>query len=80
VLGLMRPAHAADFLSGVLIGSEIASLPKRSRVILAAGPNLARRYRLAVGIMHPKASVTVVPAAEAAHAVVRGHVHLARDL
>jgi len=80
VLGLMRPAHAADFLSGVLIGSEIASLPKRGRVILAAGPNLARRYRLAVGIMHPKTSVTVIPAAEAAHAVVRGHVHLARDL
>jgi len=80
VLGIMRPAHAEDFLSGVLIGAEVASLPTRGRVIVAAGPNLARRYRLAIGIIHPKTNVMMIPAVEAAHAVVRGHVHLARDL
>jgi len=80
VLGIMRSEHAADFLSGVLIGSEVASLPARGKLILAAGPSLAHRYRLALGIIHPRKRVTVISPAEAARAVVRGHTHLARDL
>lgn len=80
VLGQMRPEHSGDFLSGVLIGSEIASLPKTERVIIAAGPNLARRYRLAADLLRAKRHTLMIPPSEAAQAVVRGHVYLSQNL
>lgn len=80
VLGHMRPEHGADFLSGVLIGSEMACLPAKGQIVIAAGRDLAKRYSLAARILLPRGRITVIPPAEAAGAVVRGHVHLASDL
>ncbi len=80
VLGHMHPEQSADFLSGVLIGSELACLPARGQIVIAACSDLARRYTLAARTLLPRGRITVIPPAEAAGAVARGHVHLASNL
>ncbi|MBP7142063.1 MAG: 2-dehydro-3-deoxygalactonokinase [Opitutaceae bacterium] len=80
VLGCMPPEESADFLSGVLIGSEIASLPRGVPIVLAAGPALARRYSLAVRLLFPKGEVFRIAPGEMARAVVRGHLLLGSSL
>ncbi len=80
VLGHLRPEQGADFLSGVLIGSEMICLPAKGPIVIAAGSDLARRYSLAARTLLPRGRITVIPPAEAAGAVVRGHVHLASAL
>lgn len=76
VLGRLRPAQAADFLSGALIAAELASLPRIGRVVLAAGPALAERYRLALRTMRRGRKITVVAPGRVKHAVVAGHARL----
>lgn len=80
VLGRLPAGQAPDFLSGVLIGAELAALPAGLPVVLAAGPALARRYRLALRELRPAARPVVIPPGELARAVVRGHLRLAADL
>lgn len=80
VLGRMPPEQSADFLSGVLIGSEIASLPRGVPIVLAVGPALARRYGLAVRTLHPRSKVFRIAPREMARALVRGHLKIASTL
>ena len=73
-LGLTGQLHAtvqADYLSGVLIGHEMAALSRRSQprpasVILCGEPDLCRRY--ALGLEHYDFAKSVI----AEHAAVRG--------
>lgn len=76
VLGRLPTAQAADFLSGVLIGAELATLPPTGRIVLAAGPHLASRYRLALHTLFPRREFTHLPPAEVSRAVVAGHARL----
>lgn len=76
VLDRLRPEHAADFLSGALIAAELASLPKTSRLVLAAGPVQALRYRLALRTLRPGRKFAVIAPRQVKHAVVAGHAHL----
>lgn len=80
VLGHMRPEQGADFLSGVLIGAELICLPPAGRIVISAGSDLAHRYALAARTLIARSRVTLIPRAEAAGAVVRGHLQLASDL
>lgn len=80
VLGYMPAEQSADFLSGALIGAEIASLPRDIPIVLAAAPTLARRYALAVQLLRPQGLLIRIAPAEVAHAVVRGHLQLASGL
>ncbi|MCW5549279.1 MAG: 2-dehydro-3-deoxygalactonokinase [Opitutaceae bacterium] len=80
VLGLLRPEHGADFLSGVLIGAEIAALPSTGKTMLAAAPNLASRYTMALRTLRPGEDIAVIPPEAMARAVITGHIHLASML
>lgn len=77
VLGCMPPEQSADFLSGVLIGTEIANLPRGVPIVLAVGPALAHRYSLALRTLHPGGKVVRIAPREMARALVRGHLKLA---
>lgn len=80
-LGLLQPAHGADFLSGVLIGFEVAALPAATGIVLASGATLARRYALALRELRPPAgSLTIIPPPELARALVAGHARFLPDL
>jgi 2-dehydro-3-deoxygalactonokinase len=74
VLGHLAAEHSRAFLSGVLIGAEIATLPKASagRIVLAAADSLVRQYALALGELAPGAAVVQISPADLATAVVMG--------
>jgi len=80
VLGLMPREHTADFLSGVLIGSEIVCLPSGVPVVLGAGPALAPRYRLALRTIRRRESFIPIEPREMAQALIRGHLQLSTGL
>jgi 2-dehydro-3-deoxygalactonokinase len=75
VLGQLPAAGGASFLSGVLIGSEVAHFNplERSRVALAAGGELATRYRVAFAELHPTLVITEIDPAAVAQAPVIAH-------
>jgi 2-dehydro-3-deoxygalactonokinase len=75
VLQNMLPSVNRWFLSGLLVGSEIAELAARETatpILLAAAKPLNAAYRLAFEILGLK-NLTVVPLEEMALASVRGH-------
>lgn len=75
VLGSLPASHSRAFLSGALIGAELSTLcgdPARP-LMLAAGPDLAREYALALRELLPDSRVTEIAPAELAAAVVAGH-------
>lgn len=78
VLGQLAAKHSQTFLSGVLIGAEIAALTQAPacHIVLAAGESLARQYALALGEMLPGASLETMAPAELALAMVRGHAKI----
>ncbi len=78
VLGHLAASHSQAFLSGVLIGAEVAALVGRpaGHIVLAAGEALARQYVLALGELLPDASVEQVAPAELALAMVRGQAKI----
>jgi 2-keto-3-deoxy-galactonokinase len=64
------------FLSGLLVGSEIADLAARESatpILLAAAEPLNAAYRLAFEILSLKKNLTIVPPEEMSLASVRGH-------
>ena len=75
VLGSLPASHSRAFLSGALIGAEVSALcgdPARP-LVLAAGPDLAREYALALRELLPDSHLTEIAPAELASAVVAGH-------
>ena len=75
VLGQLAAEHSRAFLSGVLIGAELATLtgaPAR-KIVLAAGDPFARQYALALSELSPDAAVVQIPPVDVAAAVVMGH-------
>jgi len=75
VLGALPASHSRAFLSGTLIGAELLTLcgsPKRP-LVLAAGPDFAREYALALRELLPNSAFTEIAPAELAAAVVAGH-------
>ncbi len=78
VLGLMPATHDRAFLSGVLIGSEVATLIEApaSRIVLAAGGPLAGHYINALRDLLPQSPLVHIPPAEVATANIAGHAKL----
>lgn len=75
LLGHLASKHSRAFLSGVLIGAEVAALAgaPTEQIVLAAGDQLARQYALALGALLPDAVVVQIPPADLAMATVLGH-------
>jgi 2-dehydro-3-deoxygalactonokinase len=75
VLGHMAAKHSRAFLSGVLIGAEIATLAKTDPgcIVLAAGEQLASQYALALSELLPNIVVVQISPTELAAATVWGH-------
>jgi 2-keto-3-deoxy-galactonokinase len=79
LMGEMEPEALPDYLSGILIGVEVASVmgtfaSDLSRLILLIGDDdLCRRYRWALE------SVGIEPVRAGEDATVRGHVRIARE-
>jgi len=76
VLQNVPPSVNRWFLSGLLVGSEIANLAARESatpILLAAAEPLNAAYRLAFEILGLKKNLTIVPPEEMALASVRGH-------
>ena len=78
VLGHLAAKHSRAFLSGVLIGAEVAALAVATtgQIVLAAGDSLASQYLLALGELLPHAIVVQIPPAELAAATVMGHARI----
>lgn len=78
VLGHLAAKQSRAFLSGVLIGAEVAALAVTAtgRIVLAAGDSLASQYLLALGELLPHAVVVQIPPAELAAATVMGHARI----
>ena len=78
VLGHLAAKHSRSFLSGTLIGAEIAALAGASadQIVLAASGQLAGQYVLALGELLPKTVVVQIPAPELAAAIVAGHARI----
>jgi len=74
VLGHLAAEHSRAFLSGVLIGAEVATLTgaPTGKIVLAAGESFARQYALALSELAPGAAVVQIPPADLATAVVMG--------
>lgn len=69
--GRLPTSGAGDYLSGLLIGAEIAAQPaerRRDRVVVVGAADLARRYELALAA----AGFTTVEIADATEATARG--------
>jgi 2-dehydro-3-deoxygalactonokinase len=68
--GLLPPASTADYLSGILIGAEIAAQDRQADepITLVGPPDLNARYGIALGI----AGITDVLAIDANTATARG--------
>lgn len=81
VLQNVSPAINRWFLSGLLIGAEVADLAVREvnlPLLLAAVEPLSTAYQLAFGSLGLLSRVTLLPPAEVAAASVRGHWVLLR--
>lgn len=78
VLGHLPAKHSRAFLSGVLIGAEIAPLAgvDARNIVLAAGDRLAAQYALALRELVPSAQVVQVSPADLAAATVAGHARI----
>jgi 2-dehydro-3-deoxygalactonokinase len=78
VLGHLAAKHSRAFLSGVLIGAEIAALARSDagHIVLAAGDQLASQYALALGELLPGTAVTQIPVTDLAVATVSGHARI----
>lgn len=74
VLGHLAVEHSRAFLSGVLIGAEVATLngAAAGQIVLAAADSFARQYALALGELSPDAVVVQISPADLATAVVIG--------
>lgn len=74
VLGHLAAEHSRAFLSGVLIGAEVATLngAAAGQIVLAAADSFARQYALALGELSPDAVVVQISPADLATAVVMG--------
>ncbi len=71
------PASNAAFLSGLLIGAELASLdrwPRSIPVILAAGPRLAAPYQSAINSLGFADRLRTVPAEQVGRLSLLGHI------
>lgn len=72
VLDRLEGFHAKSFLSGLLIGAELASLQKSSQSILFSNPGIGRLYALAasrLGIL-----LEVMPPEVVNQALIEGHL------
>jgi 2-dehydro-3-deoxygalactonokinase len=82
MLQRLAAEHSRSFLSGVLIGAELAAaldhMPHR-QVVVAAGPQLTAPYQRALTVLGGSRAC-VIPPAEVAQAVVRGHGEFLRTL
>lgn len=78
VLGHMAAEHCRAFLSGVLIGAELATLTEApaGKIVLAASDPFARQYALALGELSPDAVVVQIPPADLVAAVVMGQARI----
>jgi 2-dehydro-3-deoxygalactonokinase len=78
VLGHLDARHSRAFLSGVLVGAEIATLAGMPavRIVLAAPVPLARPYAMALRDLLPDAAVLQIPPAELAAATVAGQTRI----
>jgi len=78
VLGQLAARHSCAFLSGALIGAEVAALTgaSSSHIVLAAGEQLSRQYAIALGELRPGATVVKIPPADLAVAIVKGHARI----
>lgn len=78
ILGTLTAAGSASFLSGILIASEILSLPAEDSrpVLLAVGDSFAEKYRAAFSLLRPKRVLHIVPARRLAETTVRAHALL----
>ncbi len=78
VLGQLAAEHSRGFLSGVLIGAEVATLTGAStgKILLAATDSVAHQYALALGELSPDAVVVQIPPADLATAVVLGQARI----
>jgi 2-dehydro-3-deoxygalactonokinase len=78
VLGQFAPKHSRAFLSGVLIGAEIAALAETqaTRIVLAADAPLAGQYALALEEILPAVTLVPIPPAEVVAATRRGHAQI----
>lgn len=78
VLGQLASRHSRAFLSGVLIGAEVAALVSVApgRIVLAAAEQLAREYALALDAILPDAAVVTISPADLANAIVQGHAKI----
>ena len=78
VLGQLDPQHSRAFLSGVLIGAEVACSAEvpSARIVLAAGEQLTREYAMAFDELMPGVAVVRIPPADLADATARGHARL----
>ncbi|MDP3069938.1 MAG: 2-dehydro-3-deoxygalactonokinase [Opitutaceae bacterium] len=74
LLGHVAAEHSRAFLSGVLIGAEVATLNGASagQIVLAAADSFARQYALALGELSPDAVVVQISPADLATAIVMG--------
>ncbi len=78
VLGLLDPTHTRAFLSGVLIGAEVATLAAAGcpQIVLAAPEPLARPYALALRELQPGIPLLQIPPAELALAAIAGQLRI----
>ncbi len=75
VLGLLAAKHSRAFLSGVLIGAEVAALAgaDTAQVVLASGDERASQYALALGALLPYTVMVQIPPADLVAATIMGH-------
>ena len=78
VLGLLAAKHSRAFLSGVLIGAEVAALAETpaDQIVLAASDPIVDHYTLALSELLPAALVIKIPPTELAAATVQGHAQI----
>lgn len=78
VLGQFATQHTTAFLSGVLIGAEVASLAgtPSARIVLAAGDQFTHEYSLALGELLPGVVLEKIPPVDLADAIVQGHAKI----
>lgn len=78
VLGHLAAESSRAFLSGVLIGAEVATLTGASagKILLAATDSFARQYALALGELSPDAVVVQIPPTDLATAVMKGQARI----
>lgn len=78
VLGTLPEKHSRAFLSGVLVGAEIATLAGvvARYIVLAAGSALAPMYALAFRELLPDSEIVQISAVDLADATAAGHARL----